>query len=78
MKAKIGDHVIYVDSLSKRRPALVTSVHSGMNGLADGVNVVIVNDDEAQTDTYGRKIERFTSVPHQSGQPAAGYYWVAA
>jgi hypothetical protein len=39
------------------------------------INVVVVNNDENQTDTYGRKIERFTSVVHESNQYAHGNYW---
>lgn len=34
-----------------------------------------MNRDEGQTDTYGRKIERFTSVMHRNYQEAHGNYW---
>ena len=74
MKVKKGMNVIYVDTLGKDRPALVTTIH----GPADknpGINCVIVNDDDKQTDTYGNKIERATSVSHQSAQWAHGNYW---
>src|SRR5574341_150125 len=38
------------------------------------INVVYVANDETQNDSYGRQIARSTSVPHQSVQPAPGYY----
>lgn len=75
MKAVIQQAVTYVDSTGVPRPALVTNVFAGMNGGADGVNVVVVCDDLNQSDNYGRKIERFTSVCHKSAQPAHGNYW---
>lgn len=72
---KIGEHIIYVDPRGEDRPAVVTNVF-GSDANAS-VNVVFVNDDDAQTDNYGRKIERATSVPAKSGQPAHGNYWRA-
>ena len=39
------------------------------------INVVIVVDDAAMRDNYGRQIERHTSVVHASSQPAHGFYW---
>jgi hypothetical protein len=75
MKANVGKAVTYVDSHGVPRAAIVTNVFNGMNGGADGVNVVVVNDDESQKDDYGRKIQRFTSVCHKSAQPAHGNYW---
>jgi hypothetical protein len=66
--------VTYVDSLGRERPALVTNCF-GPPESNPSINVVVVNDDENQTDTYGRKIERFTSVTHQSFQYAHGNYW---
>lgn len=42
---------------------------------ADGVNVVLVNPDASHKDSYGRQIERQSSVTHASQQPAAGMYW---
>lgn len=73
---KIGQAVIYVDSRGRERPALVTNVWDNMSGTGHpGTNVVFVNDDVDQTDSYGRKIERSTSVVHQSNQPAHGNFW---
>jgi len=59
---KIGDHVLYVDALSRPRQA-------------PGLNLVLVSNDEAKDDPYGRQIERETSVVHVSNQPAPGAYW---
>ena len=59
---KIGDHVLYVDALSRPRQA-------------PGLNLVLVSNDEAKDYPYGRQIERETSVVHVSNQPAPGAYW---
>jgi hypothetical protein len=74
--ASIGQHVTYVDSLGNERNALVTYV--GIPGDEETwVNVVVVNSDPKQEDSYGRKIERFTSVSHQNkyGSAMHGNYW---
>lgn len=71
----IGDHIIFIDAYGKERQALVTIVWDGMSGDESGCNLVIVHDDEARKDTYGRQIDRHTSVVHQSAQPAGGYCW---
>jgi len=73
---QVGQAVTYVDSLGIRRPAIVTNV--GQPDKDDTwLNVVVVVLDENQSDTYGRKIERFTSVSHFSKHGAAmpGNYW---
>lgn len=70
----IGGHVIYIDTTGKERPALITNVF-GPADQRPAVNVVFVNDDENQTDNYGRKTERASSVVHQSWQYAFGNKW---
>jgi hypothetical protein len=70
----IGSPVTYVDSTGHARPALVTNCFGPLESKPS-INVVVVNDDDNQTDTYGRKIERFTSVVHQDNQYAHGNYW---
>lgn len=65
-----GMAVTFVDPTGHTRPALITRVWG-----PQCINVVIVNRDENQEDSYGRKIERFTSVVHQSMQQAHGNYW---
>lgn len=72
---KVGDSVTYVDPVAKERPALVTAVWG--DEIPCSINVVYVNDDENQSDSYGRKIERSTSVPHRLQQTAHGNYWKA-
>ena|SRR3990167_1396613 len=76
----IGDHVLYVDALSRSRHALVTAVWAGRSHYSPttpepGLNLVLVANDEAKDDPYGRQIERETSVVHVSNQPAPGAYW---
>lgn len=46
---------------------------------APSLNTIIVDPDESKSDSYGRQINRnYTSVPHQSNQPAHGNYWMNA
>jgi hypothetical protein len=42
---------------------------------APSLNVVFVSMDEARHDSYGRQVERETSLAHVSAQPAPGMYW---
>lgn len=69
-KAKIGQDVVFVDPVGQACPAVVTASWGWPS-----VNIVIVSRDENKTDTYGRQIERHTSIVHQSVQPAHGNYW---
>ena len=75
----IGDAVVFVDALGKPHEALVTAVHGPYEPVGDGgqpsLNVVYVSDDEKKYDSYGRQIERETSVVHRSSQPAHGMFW---
>lgn len=76
---KEGDPVVYVDEVGVEHHALVTAVWTGM-GLPKpdhqpGCNLVFVSSDPAKGDTYGRQIERRTSVSHQEAQMAPGNYW---
>lgn len=70
-KPLVGDHVIYCDSRSVDHNAVVTAAWS-----ATCINVVFASSDEAKTDSYGRQIERETSLLHAAttGQ-AHGRYW---
>lgn len=69
---KIGQAITYVDEHQRPRAALVT--HVGFDSPDTWINLVIVNLDEAQNDTYGRKTERRSSVPHVA--PGwTGNYW---
>lgn len=53
----IGDAVVYADSVREEHAALVTDVHS-----QNCVNVVVVSADKTKYDSYGRQMERYTSV----------------
>lgn len=72
---KVGDNVVFVDEHSKEHNAIVICAFSAPHIKYPSVNVVHVSDDESKSDSYGRQIERRTSVPHQSNQPAHGMYW---
>lgn len=75
---KVGDWVIYVDEKGQEHNALVTCVFSHTLPPKDedtSINVVIVNPDPNQEDSYGRKMLRETSVVHKERQPAHGQYW---
>lgn len=41
--------------------------------IIPSINLVHISREEEKTDTYGRQIERATSVPHESTQTANGY-----
>jgi hypothetical protein len=64
-----GQHVVFADEYRKERDAIVTAWH----GLSC-INVVFVSGDEQKTDSYGRQLERQTSVSHMS-QNAYGNFW---
>ena len=70
---KVGDPVIYVDPVAKQSHAIVTAVWG-----PTCINVVVVSDDDKKTDTYGRQIERHTSLSHVSSMPTHGNYWMRA
>ena len=53
----INDVVIYTDEVRNDHQALVTAVWG-----PDCINVVFCSPDQAKTDSYGRQIERATSV----------------
>lgn len=74
---KVGQHVKWHDPYGRPHDALVTAVW-GPPESNPSINVVIVNLDEGQTDTYGQKIQRETSVVHQTQQSAHGRFWSEA
>lgn len=73
---KAGQHVVWRDEYGKPHDALITAVHG--TGETPSINVVVVNLDDGQTDTYGQKIQRETSVPHRVNQSAHGRWWAVA
>jgi hypothetical protein len=60
-EVKVGDSVVFVDPTRHEHNAVVTAVWS-----KDCINVVFVSTDENKTDSYGRQIERETSVMRHS------------
>lgn len=73
----IGDHVIYGDTLGVEHDALVTNVWPQMSGdgVEPGCNLLYLDKNPDQTDSWGRKIVRIGSCVHKSRQPAHGNYW---
>lgn len=67
---QVGDRVIYHDPTGIQHEALVTAAWS-----STCINVVFVSQDPDKRDSYGRQIERQTSLSHKSVQPAHGFYW---
>lgn len=72
--------IVYGDHFGVEHDGLCTAVWGSNEFEDDGtgapsINVVYVSKDETKTDTYGRQIERDTSVPHRGSQPAPGNYW---
>jgi len=68
---KVGELVHYVNPVGVPSNALVTAVWG-----PTCINVVIVSDDEKETDCYGRQIKRHTSCSHKAQLPQAhGNYW---
>ena len=76
-QVKIGDTCVYVDEKGIPHDALITAVWMGEFGVNQfpGLNLVYISRDENRDDTYGRQIERETSVIHKGVQPAHGRYW---
>lgn len=61
MKNKAGDTVIFTDEFRRDHNALVTDVFS-----ESCINVLFVSADPSKNDSYGRQIERRTSVGRYS------------
>jgi hypothetical protein len=71
-----GQTVLFTDSRGRDNAALVTQVWGSQEvPMMPSINVVVVSRDDQREDSYGRQIERYTSVCHKSVQPAHGYYW---
>lgn len=66
-----GTACTYVDPRGKAYDALITEVWG-----PQCVNVVYVNDVAGQSDNFGQKLQRATSVMHGSIQQAHGNYWL--
>jgi len=67
---KVGELVVWHDSLGNAHNALVTAVWT-----PNCINVVFVSGDETKTDPYGRQIERATSCSYKDQNRVHGFYW---
>lgn len=80
---RVGGVVIYCDQVGNDHDAVLTAVWS--HGTVDEhikaygdyplVNLVFVSGDESKQDSYGRQIERATSVQHVAPNLPHGFYW---
>ena len=68
--AKPGEVVIFHDPKGNPHNALVT-----VGWSETCINLVLVSTDGDKQDTYGRQIERETSVQHVSATDVHGNYW---
>lgn len=82
---KVGDAVIFFDTLRRECPALLTAVHGEVSGgPVEGhpdqswhtpcVNLVYVTPEEGKTDSWGRQTDHASSCVHACDQ-RVGYYW---
>ncbi len=71
MDLKTGQHVIYVDPVARQHDAVITAVWG-----PTCINIVYVSPDDKRTDSWGRQIERSTSLSHRSVTPAHGNYFM--
>lgn len=87
---KIGDSVIFFDQFGIEHNALLTNVfgertittfkEEGAESVTKNVsnpcvNVLMISPDQKREDSYGRQIERMTSVVHYSGSSAWGMFY---
>ena len=72
----VGGHVIFVDPVGVPHDALVTAVWGDPAECVPCINIVLVHDDAAMHDSYGRQIARHTSLCHRSVNPAHGMYYM--
>ncbi len=70
----VGGRVTYVDHFGQAREALITAIW-GDPESKPAINVVFVSNDTAREDSWGRQIERDSSVVHESHQQAHGNFW---
>ena len=91
LKIEVGDAVNFVDPIGRSNKAIVTAVWGANPTPEDymkfgewdeadvskwpALNVVIISKDITKTDSYGRQIERHTSITPKCRQSAPGFYW---
>lgn len=67
---QLGEAVVFCDPRGVDHDALITAVWG-----PDCINLVFVSGDESRKDSYGRQVERDTSVVHVSRSDVHGFYW---
>ena len=70
MSPELGKMVVFCDEKNRDHDALITAVWG-----EDCVNLLYVSPDASKEDSYGRQIERHTSVVRVTRQQAPGMYW---
>ena len=82
-KYEVGQHVKFIDEYRKPHDALILiwwkgpgwpEPYTGENG-EPGCNLVLVDPDPQKEDSYGRQIDRKTSLVHLSNNPGKGFCW---
>lgn len=82
---RVGDAIVYFDSLRRELSAIITAVHGEVSGgPTEGhpkqgwntpcINLVFVTPEESKTDSWGRQTDHASSCVHASDQ-RVGYYW---
>lgn len=73
---QVGEAVVFIDPRGQAHAALLTAVWGKCDpNNMPAVNLAFVSGDAARTDSYGRQIERYTSVPHRTRTEVHGLYW---
>lgn len=66
----VGETVVFHDPTGRPHNALITNVWSNTM-----INLVHMSGDAERQDSYGRQIERVTSLQHKSVNSVHGFYW---
>lgn len=81
-EVKLGDSIVFIDSLRRSIPALVQAVHGtpyewGGKMCQPCINLIHLSQDENKIDQYGRQIEHVTSLSHFAtfGDQVVGMCW---
>lgn len=72
----VGEFVTYYDEFGVPHNALVTANWGGVENPNTSINVVYVSGDDSKTDSYGRQMERASSVVPGHLQSAHGRYYL--
>tara|TARA_R110000868_G_scaffold118613_4_gene314548 strand:- start:762 stop:1025 length:264 start_codon:yes stop_codon:yes gene_type:complete len=67
---QLGEAIVYCDPTGVDYDALITAVWG-----TTCINLLFVSGDENRKDSYGRQVERQTSMSHVSQSQVHGFYW---